>query len=162
MFMNGKGLNQLPSPVRIFVVSYMVLIAAGLLLSIWMVMQSPVWTASGAIDPIKQMEESGMGKDAVDAARSAQFYSYLKLAHIHHLGHIFMVFSVAGIYAFTSGKDKIKTQVIVWTAIVTLINTIAFLVYSRLMLIMFGGAYGVLMAYMLIVTSIECCKPARE
>jgi len=160
--MNGKGLSQQPAPVRVFIISYMVLIAAGLLLSLWMVMQSSIWTTSGMSDPIKQMEESGMGKEAVDAAKSAQFYSYLKLAHIHHLGHIFMVFSVAGIYAFTSVKDKLKIQIVVWTAIVTLINTVAFLIYSRVMLIGFGGAYGALMAYMLIVIVIECCKPVRE
>ena len=159
--MNEKGLSQLPTPVKIFVVSYMVLIAAGLLLSLWMVTKSPVWQGSGD-DPIKQMEEAGMGKEEIEAARGAQFYSYLKLAHIHHLGHIFMVFSVAGIYAFTSGKSSVKIQVIVWTAIVTLINTLAFLIYSRILLIFFGSAYGALMAYMMVVTVIECCKPIRE
>ncbi|MFC1715380.1 hypothetical protein ACFL6S_17055 [Candidatus Poribacteria bacterium] len=157
--MNGKGLNQLPSPVKIFVVSYMVLIVAGLLLSLWLSAKS--WSGLGAEDPIKQMEEAGM-TEAVEAARSAQFHEYLKRAHIHHLGHIFMVFSVAGIYAFTSGKNNIKIQVIIWTAIVTLVNTLAFLIYSRVLLIAFGGAYGVLMAYMMVVAVIECCRPVRE
>ena len=161
MSMNGKGLSQLPSPVKIFVVSYMVLTVAGLLLSLWIVVKSPVWKGSGE-DPIKQMEEIGMEKEAIDAAKSAQFYTYLKLAHIHHLGHIFMVFSVAGIYAFTGGKSGVKIQVIIWTAIATLINTIAFLIYSRILLIAFGSVYGALMAYMLVVTVMECCKPVRE
>ena len=107
------------------------------------------------------MEEAGM-QEAVEAAKSARFYEYLKQAHIHHLGHIFMVFSVAGIYAFTSGKNNVKIQIIIWTAIVTLINTLAFLIYSRVLLISFGGAYAVLMAYMMVVAVIECCKPVRE
>ncbi len=73
-----------------------------------------------------------------------------------------MVFSVAGIYAFTSGKNNLKIQIIIWTAMVTLINSLAFLIYSRILLIVFGSAYGALMAYMMIVTVIECCKPVRE
>ena len=73
-----------------------------------------------------------------------------------------MVFSVAGIYAFTSGADKFKIQIIVWTAIVTLINTLGLIISSRVILIMFGCAYGALMAYMLVVSIVECCKPAGE
>lgn len=160
MPMNGKGLSQQPSPVKIFIVSYMVLIAVGLLLSLWMAMNSPV--LKGVDDPVKQMEEAGMGKEDIAIVKAAKFYADLKLAHVHHLGHIFMVFSVAGIYAFTSGKDKLKIQIIVWTAIVTLINTLGLIISSRVILIMFGGAYGALMAYMLVVSIIECCKPVRE
>ena len=157
--MNGKGLNQLPSPVKVFIISYMVLMAAGLLLSLWIVVKSPVWSGSGAADPIKQMEEAGMGKEAIEGAKSARFYSYLKLAHIHHLGHMFIVFSVAGLYAFTSAKDKLKIQIIIWATIVTLVNSLAFLIYSRILLIVFGSAYGALMAYMIIMVVIECLKP---
>ncbi len=159
MFTYGKGLSQLPPPVKVFVVSYMVLIAVGLLLSLGLAKKS--WGGPGSEDPIKQMEEAGM-KEAAEAARGAQFHEYLRQAHIHHLGHIFMVFTVAGIYAFTSGKSNVKIQVIVWTAIVTLINTLAFLIYSRVLLISFGGAYAVLMAYMMVVAVIECCKSVQE
>ena len=166
--MNAKRLNQLPSPAKIFVISYMVLTAAGLLLSLWIVVKSPIWRGSGE-DPIKQtikqMEDAGTEKEVIEEvieeAKSAQFYINLRTAHIHHLGHIFMVFSVAGLYAFTSGKNNVKIQVIIWTAIVTLIHTLAFLIYSRILLIAFGSAYGALMAYMMVVTVIECCKPAR-
>lgn len=160
MPMNGKGLSQQPSPVKIFIISYMVLIAVGLLLSLWMAMNSSV--LKGGDDPVKQMEEAGMGKEDIAIVKAAKFYADLKLAHVHHLGHIFMVFSVAGIYAFTSGKDKLKIQIIVWTAIVTLINTLGLIISSRIILIMFGCAYGALMAYMLVVSIVECCKPAGE
>lgn len=160
MPMNGKGLSQQPSPVKIFIISYMVLIAVGLLLSLWMASKSSVW--KGADDPVKQMEAAGMGKEDIAAVKAGKFYADLKLAHIHHLGHIFMVFSVAGIYAFTSGADKFKIQIIVWTAIVTLINTLGLIISSRVILIMFGGAYSLLITYMLVVSIVECCKPVRE
>jgi len=159
--MNGKGLSQLPSPVKIFIVSYMVLTAAGMLLSLWVVLNSPVWKGAAA-DPIKLMEEAGMGAQEIQAAKDAQFYSYLKLAHIHHLGHVFMVFSVAGIYAFTRGKTGVKIQIIVWTAIATLLHTLGFLIYSRLLLIVVGSAYGALMGYMLVVAVMDCYLPVRE
>jgi len=160
--MNEKGLSQLPSPAKIFIVSYMVLIAAGLLLALWVVVESPVWRGSGAADLIKQMKDEGVPKEAIEAAKAAQFYSYLKQAHIHHLGHIFMVFSVAGIYAFTRGKNSLKIQIIVWTAIVTLFHTLGFLIYSRLLLIFVGSAYGGMLAYMMVVTVIDCYRPVRE
>ncbi len=162
MTVNEKGLNQLPAPVKIFVVSYMILMVAGLLLSLWIVVKSPIWKGSGAEDPIKQMEAMGLGKEEIQAAKNAQFHSYLKLAHIHHLGHIFMVFSVAGIYAFTRVNSNIKTQIIIWTTIVTLIHTLAFLMYSRVLLIIFGSVYGTLMIYMMAVAIIDCYRPVRE
>ena len=162
MAVNEKGLSQLPSPVKVFIVSYIVLMAAGLFLSLWVVVKSPVWQGSGADDPIKQMEAMGLEKEAIEAAKSARSYSYLKLAHIHHLGHIFMVFSVAGIYAFTRVNGSIKTQIIIWTAIVTLIHTIAFVIYSRILLIIFGGVYGVLMTYMMAVAIVDCYRPVQE
>lgn len=159
--MNEKGLSQLPSPVKIFIVSYMVLIAAGLLLSLWVVLKSPVWRGgSEAGEQIEILEEAGL-KDEAEAAKDAQFYTYLKLSHTHHLGHIFMVFSVAGIYAFTRGKNNTKIQIIVWTAIVTLVHTLGFLIYSRALLIIFGSVYGILLAYMLVVTVIDCYRPVR-
>ena len=162
MSVNEKGLSQLPSPVKIFVVSYAVLIAAGLLLSFWLVLQSPVIrSGSEAVDQIQMLKDAGL-KDEAEAAKDAQFYSYLKLAHIHHLGHMFMVFSVAGIYAFTSDKKNIRIQIIVWTTIVTLINTLGFLIYSRLILIVFGSAYAILLTYMLVIMVIDCYKPIRE
>jgi len=158
---NEKGLSQLPSPVKIFIVSYMVLIAAGLLLSLWVVLKSPVWRGgSEAGEQIEILEEAGL-KDEAEAAKDAQFYTYLKLSHTHHLGHIFMVFSVAGIYAFTRGKNNTKIQIIVWTAIVTLVHTLGFLIYSRALLIIFGSVYGILLAYMLVVTVIDCYRPVR-
>lgn len=160
--MNEKGLNQLPSPAKIFIVSYMVLIAVGLLLALWVVRESSVWRGSGAADPIKQLEDSGVPKEAIEAAKAAQFYSYLKQAHIHHLGHIFMVFSVTGIYAFTRGKDSLKIQVIIWTAIITLFHTLGFLIYSRLLLIFFGSAYGGMLAYMMVMIVIDCYRPIQE
>jgi len=162
MSVNEKGLSQLPSPVKIFIVSYMVLIATGLLLSLWVVLKSPVWRGgSAAQDQIKMLEEAGL-KDEVEAARDAQFYSYLKLSHTHHLGHVFMVFSVAGIYAFTRVRNSTKVQIIVWTTIVTLIHTLAFLMYSRALLIIFGSVYGILLAYMLIVVVVDCYRPVQE
>lgn len=162
MAVNEKGLSQLPSPVKIFVVSYMVLMVAGLLLSLWIVVRSPIWKASGVEDPIKQMEAMGLGKEEIQAAKNARFYTYLKLAHIHHLGHIFMVFSVAGIYAFTRVNGSIKIQIIIWTTIITLVHTLAFLIYSRTLLIIFGSVYGVLMIYMMIVAIMDCYRPVRE
>ena len=162
MSVNEKGLSQLPSPVKIFVVSYAVLIAAGLLLSFWLVLQSPVIrSGSEAVDQIQMLKDAGL-KDEAEAAKDAQFYSYLKLAHIHHLGHIFMVFSVAGIYAFTSDKKNTRIQIIVWTTIATLINTLGFLIYSRLILIVFGSVYAILLTYMLVIMVIDCCRPVRE
>ena len=161
MCVNEKGLSQLPSPVKIFIVSYMVLIAAGLLLSLWVVLKSPVWRGgSEAGEQIEILEEAGL-KDEAEAAKDAQFYTYLKLSHTHHLGHIFMVFSVAGIYAFTRGKNNTKIQIIVWTAIVTLVHTLGFLIYSRALLIIFGSVYGILLAYMLVVTVIDCYRPVQ-
>ena len=160
--MNISGLNQLPSPVKIFIVSYMVLIAAGLLISLWVVILSPVWRGSGSTDdPIKQLEEAGLTEE-VEAAKAGQFYSYLKLSHIHHLGHIFMVFSVAGIYVFTSTRNNLKIQIIVWTTIATLLHTLGFLIYSRAILIIFGSGYGALMGYMMIVSVVDCYKPVRD
>jgi hypothetical protein len=73
-----------------------------------------------------------------------------------------MVFGVVGIYAFTRGRNGVKIQVIVWTTVVILIHSLAFLIYSRIFLIMFGTAYGVLMAYMMIVAVVDCYKPVRE
>lgn len=162
MSMNEKGLSQLASPIKIFIVSYAVLIAAGLLLSLWIVLKSPVWRGSESAQQIQMLEKAGLSKEEVDAAKDAQFYSYLKLAHIHHLGHIFMVFSVAGIYAFVRGKDSTKIQIIVWMTIVTLIHTLAFLIYSRALLVIFGSVYGILLTYMLIVIVIDCYRPVRE
>ncbi len=162
MSVNEKGLSQLPSPVKIFVVSYAVLIAAGLLLSFWLVLQSPVIrSGSEAVDQIQMLKDAGL-KDEAEAAKDAQFYTYLKLAHVHHLGHILMVFSVAGIYAFTREKKNIRIQVIVWTTIATLIHTLGFLIYSRLLLIVFGSAYAILLTYMLVIMVIDCYRPVRE
>jgi hypothetical protein len=157
-----KGLSQLPSPVKIFIVSYAVLIAVGLLLSLWIVLKSPIWRGSESVDQIQMLEKAGVSEEELEAAKAGQFYSYLKQAHIHHLGHIFMVFSVAGIYAFVREKNSIKIQIIVWTTIATLIHTLAFLIYSRLLLVVFGSVYGLLLAYMLVVTVIDCYRPVRE
>ena len=158
--MNGKGLAQLPSPVKIFIVSYMVLISAGLLLSLWIVLESSILRGESG-EQIKMLEEAGL-KDEVEAAKAAQFYSYLKLAHVHHLGHIFMVFSVAAIYAFTRGKDSLKIQIIIWTTIVTLLHTLAFIIHSRILLVVFGSVYGILLGYMLVMAVIDCYRPVRE
>ena len=136
------------------------MIAAGLLLSLWIVLESPILQGKPE-DQIKMLEEAGL-KDEVEAAKAAQFYSYLRLAHVHHLGHIFMVFSVAAIYAFTRGKDSLKIQIIVWTAIVTLIHTLAFLIYSRMLLVVFGSVYGILLTYMIVVIVVDCYRPVRE
>jgi len=158
---NAKGLNQLPSPVRIFIVCYMVLIAAGLLVSLWIVLKSPILLGTAESEAqIRMLEEQGL-QDEAKGARAAQFYSYQKLAHIHHLGHIFMVFSVAGIYAFTRAKNNLKIQIIVWTTIVILVHTLAFLIYSRLLLVAFGSAYGILLAYMMVIIVIDCYIPDR-
>ena len=159
--MNEKGLSQLPSPVKIFIVSYAVLIATGLLLSLWIVLKSPVIRGGGdATDQVKMLEDAGLKEEAA-AAKDALFYTYLRLSHIHHLGHIFMVFSVAGIYAFTRAKNNLKIQIIVWTTIVTLVHTLAFLIYSRLLLVAFGSAYGILLAYMMVIVVIDCYIPDR-
>ena len=160
--MNEKGLSQLPSPAKMVIISYIVLVGAGLLLALWVVIESPVWRGSGSTDPIQQLRDAGVPEEEIKAAKAAQFYTYLKQAHIHHLGHILMVLSVAGIYAFTRGKNSLKTQIIIWTSIVTLIHTLGFLIYSRLLLIFFGTAYGGLLAYMMVVIVIDCYKPIRE
>ena len=162
MDINGKGLSQLPSPVKLFIASFMVLTAVGLLLSLWLVLKSPILSGTGEQDSMGQMEAQGMGKEAIDAMKDGLFYENLKKSHIHHLGHVFMVFSVAGIYAFTREKSSIKIQIIIWTTIVTLIHTLAFLIYSRVLLIIFGSVYGVLMAYMMIIAVVDCFKPVRE
>ena len=151
--MNEKGLSQLPSPVKIFIVSYSVLVVAGMFLSLWIVLKSPILRGT-------KLEEQYPAEMLVDI-KDAQFYSNLKLAHIHHLGHVFIVFSLAGMYAFTRGKNSTKTQVIVWTAIATLVHTLAFLIYSRTLLIAFGSAYGILIMYMLLVVVIDCYRPVR-
>ena len=163
MPVNEKGLSQLPSPVKVFVVSYAVLIAAGLLLSMWIVLKSPMLSGQEFTDSTQLSEELGMSKEDIEATKAGYFYEFmLKRAHVHHLGHIFMVFSVAGIYAFTRGKNNIKIQIIVWTTIVTLIHTLSFLIYSKLLLIVFGSVYGILLTYMLVVMVIDCYKPVQE
>ena len=176
MSMNEKGLSQLPSPIKVFIVSYAVLIAAGLLLSLWIVLKSPMLRAPEFTEPIAVTEEElqqylpelreSMRAEAekqLEAAKDTNFYEFmLRRAHIHHLGHIFMVFSVAGIYAFVRGKDSTKIQIIVWTTIVTLIHTLAFLIYSRALLVILGSVYGILLTYMLIVIVIDCYRPVRE
>jgi len=162
MSFSEKGLFQLSSPVKIFIITYLVLVAAGFLLALWIVLESPILRSSGDDEEqIKNLEAAGLIEEAKQA-RAAQFYSYLKLAHTHHLGHIFIVFSVAGIYAFTRGKSNIKIQVIVWTTIATLIHTLAFLINSRILLIFFGSAYGILLTYMLIFIAIDCYRPIHE
>jgi len=151
--MNANNLYDLPYAVKIFIVSYIVLISAGLLLSLWVVIESPVLRGT-------KVEEQ-YAPEALADMKSAMFYENLKKAHVHHLGHIFMVFSIAGIYAFTRTKDNIKIQAIVWLAIATLIHTLAFLIYSRVLLVVFGSIYGVLMGYMMVVILIDCFKPNK-
>jgi hypothetical protein len=73
-----------------------------------------------------------------------------------------MVFSVAGIYAFTRVKDSLKIQIIVWTTIVTLVHTLAFLIYSRTLLVVFGSVYAILLTYMMVIIIIDCYIPVRE
>ena len=161
MSFSERGLSQLPSPVKVFIASYGVLTAAGLLVSLWIVLLSPIFRGGGdAVNTIKALESAGLTEEA-NQARAAQFYSYLKLAHVHHLGHIFMFFSIAGIYAFVRGKNNFKTQIIVWTTIVTLMHTLAFLINSRILLIFFGSAYGVLLTYMFVIIFIDCFKPMQ-
>ncbi len=161
MSFNEKGLGQLPSPVKVFIISYEVLIVAGLLVSFWVVLLSPILRGGDTTNTIKSLEEAGL-TDEVNQAKAAQFYAQLKLAHVHHLGHIFMVFSVAGIYAFTRQKNNVKTQVIVWATISTLMHTLAFLINSRILLIFFGSAYGILLTYMLVIIFIDCFKPFHQ
>ncbi len=154
MFNFENGLYHLPSPVKIFIVTYMVLIAVGLLIALWVVLESPVMKG--------QKLEEQYPPEALAEMKAAEFYQNLKLAHTHHLGHIFMVFSVAGIYAFTRVKNNTKIQAIVWTTIATLIHTLAFLIYSRVLLIVFGSIYGILLAYMVIIIVIDCYKPIKK
>ncbi len=149
-----NGLYQLPLPIKIFIITYMVLIGVGLLVALWVVLESPVIKG--------QKLEEQYPPEALEEMKSAQFYQNLKLAHTHHLGHIFMVFSVAGIYAFTRVKDNTKIQVLVWTTVATLIHTLAFLIYSRVLLVVFGSIYGVMLAYMVIVIVIDCFKPIKK
>ena len=152
--MNEKGLYPLPLPIKVFILSYLVLISAGLLLALWVVLESPVMKG--------EKIEDQYPPDALQDFKSAQFYENLKKAHVHHLGHVFMVFSIAGIYTFTREKSNIKIQITVWTVIATLIHTLAFLLYSRILLIVFGSIYAGLMAYMMIIILIDCYKPIRE
>ena len=174
--MSEKGLSQLPSPIKVFIISYAVLIAAGLLLSLWIALKSPMLRGPEFSEPTVITEEElqqyqpdlreSMRAEAekqLEVAKETNFYEFmLKRAHIHHLGHILMVFSVAGIYAFVRAKNSTKIQIIVWTTIVTLIHTLAFLIYSRTLLVIFGSVYGILLAYMLIVIIIDCYRPVRE
>jgi hypothetical protein len=152
--MNEKGLYPLPLPIKVFIISYLVLISAGLLLAFWVVLESPVLKGV-TID-------SQYPPEALQDLKTAQFYENLKKAHVHHLGHIFMVFSIAGIYVFTRVKSNIKIQITVWTVIATLIHTLAFLIYSRILLIVFGSIYAGLMVYMMIIILIDLYKPIRE
>lgn len=154
MFNFENGLYNLPSPIKIFIATYMILIAAGLLIALWVVLESPVIKG--------QKLEEQYPPEALAEMKAAEFYQNLKLAHTHHLGHVFMVFSVAGIYVFTRIKNNTKIQVIVWTTIATLIHTLAFLIYSRVLLIVFGSIYGVLLAYMVIIIVIDCYKPIKK
>ena len=152
--MGEKGLYSLAMPVKAFIISYLILIGAGLLISLWVVLESPVLKGESIDDQYPP--------EALEEMKAARFYENLKKAHVHHLGHIFMVFSIMGIYAFTRDKSNIRIQVIVWTTIITLINTLAFLLYSRILLIVFGSAYAILMAHMMIIIFIDCLKPIRE
>jgi len=152
--MNENGLYLLPLPIKVFIISYLVLIVAGLLLAFWLVLESPVFKG--------EKIEDQYSSEALQELKAARFYDNLMKAHIHHLGHIFMVFSITGIYVFTRAKSSIKIQIIVWTAITTLVNTLAFLIYSRILLIVFGSIYAGLMVYMMIIILIDCYKPVRE
>ena len=157
MGISEKGLSQLPSSVKIFIASYMVLMMTGLLLSLWVVQRSSIWKGGGGMMPME-----GRSEEDIAFEKSAMLSQNLRKAHVHHLGHAFMVFSVAGIYAFTRGKNSIKNQVIIWTAIVTLVHTLAFLIYSRILLIIFGSAYGALITYMMIISVMDCYRPVQE
>jgi hypothetical protein len=152
--MNISSLYNLPSVVKIFITSYIVLVGAGLLLALWVVVESPVLKG-------EKMEEQ-YPPEALADLKAASFYQNLKLAHVHHLGHIFVVFSLAGIYTFTREKNNIKIQVIVWTTIATLIHTLAFLIYSKILLIVFGSIFGALMCYMMIMILVDCFKPFKS
>lgn len=152
--MDISSLYNMPSVVKIFIASYIVLIGAGLLLTLWVVVESPVLKG-------EKLEEQ-YPPEALAELKAASLYQNLKLAHVHHLGHIFMVFSIAGIYTFTREKNNIKIQVIVWTTIATLIHTLAFLIYSKILLIVFGSIYGVLLGYMMIIILIDCFKPFKS
>ncbi|MGB9596437.1 MAG: hypothetical protein ACPL7B_09175, partial [Candidatus Poribacteria bacterium] len=146
-------LYELPLSAKIFIISYIVLISAGLLISLWVVVESPVLKGTKVEDQYTP--------EALADMKSAMFYENLKKAHVHHLGHIFMVFSIMGIYAFTRTKDNVKIQAIIWMTIATLIHTLAFLIYSRILLVVFGSIYGVIMVYMMIVILIDCFKPIK-
>ena len=145
--MGEKGLYSLAMPAKVFIISYLVLMGAGLLISLWVVFESPVLKGESIDDQYPS--------EALQEMKAARFYENLKKAHVHHMGHIFMVFSVMGMYAFTRDKSNIRIQVIVWTTIITLINTLAFLLYSRILLIVFGSAYAILIAYMMILRILE-------
>jgi len=151
--MNISSLYNMPSVVKIFITSYIVLIGAGLLLTLWVVIESPVLKG-------EKIDEQ-YPPEALADLKAASFYQNLKLAHVHHLGHIFMVFSIAGLYTFTREKNNIKIQVIVWTTIATLIHTLAFLIYSKILIIVFGSIYGALLGYMMIIILIDCFKPVK-
>lgn len=148
-----KGLYPLPLPIKVFIISYLVLVGAGLLVAFWVVLESPIIKGESINDQYSQEE--------LQVMKSALFYENLKKAHVHHLGHIFMVFSITGLYAFTREKNNIKIQVIVWTTIITLIHTLAFLLYSKILLIVFGSAYAVIIAYMMLKIFIDCLKHAE-
>jgi predicted membrane protein len=152
--MNISSLYNLPLVVKIFITSYIVLTGAGLLLALWVVVESPVLKS--------EKTEELYPPEALADLKAASFYQNLKLAHVHHLGHVFMVFSLAGIYTFTREKNNIKIQVIVWTTIATLIHTLAFLIYSKILLIVFGSIYGALLGYMMIIILIDCFKPIKS
>jgi len=149
-----NGLYSLPLAIKVFIISYIVLIGVGLLVALWVVLESPVMRGDN--------QDEQYPPEAIEEFKTARLYENLKKAHVHHLGHIFMVFSIAGIYAFTREKNNIKIQMIVWTTIVTIIHTLAFLIYSRLLLIIFGSAYAGLMAYMMLIIMIDCFRAGKS
>jgi hypothetical protein len=149
-----KGLYPLSLPIKVFIISYLILIGAGLLIALWVVLESPIIKGESINEQYSP--------EALQEMKSAMFYENLKKAHVHHLGHIFMVFSLVGIYAFTREKNNIKIQVIVWMTIITLIHTLAFLIYSKILLIVFGSAYAILMAYIMIIIFIDCIKQPKD
>lgn len=149
-----KSLYGLAMPFKVFISCYVVLIGVGLLLALWVVLESPVIKGKGL--------EEQYPAEALEEMKAAEFYQNLKLSHTHHLGHVFMLFGIAGLYALTRQKDKAKIQVIVWSTIATIIHSVAFLLYSRPLLIIFGTIYAILMAFMMISILVDCFKPVKD
>jgi hypothetical protein len=99
--MLNRGLNQFPLAVKEFIVIYAVLILIALLLSLWI-----AWQAHKGVQ--LQEDEELYPNDVKDIVKRAQGFDRAVQAHTHFIGHVLMLFTVAGLYSLTRMSEKIK------------------------------------------------------